>query len=244
MQTINVRIKTFPGKPPRPATTRVQLPKLTADQRQAGMVERPLEPGEVVSMPKEMALDFLAHLEHELEITVNDPTRPIYFNDAFEAERTSENFRPGVQPRSEEVKADVRAQRERMAEQMKEAAEAKETGAGTGDASVDPDAPIDPNDVEAAMRLLKERGYTVSDAAPVEDAETEDLVEEPDTYTPENNAILPAEVDEERRKYQEEQAKADATTEEKPKRKRRKPAAKVEDGPPPATKRRRRGTNS
>lgn len=105
--TINVRIKTIPpstpGGEPRSVTTKVFL----VEQK---MIEgvgfpRALEPGDVVALKDEVAMEYLKKLPFELEMTAEEPTRPLYFENRDIAHQTSRNFNPRSAGRAEEAKA-------------------------------------------------------------------------------------------------------------------------------------------
>ena len=101
---INVRIKQFPaevpGGAPRPATTKVFL-RSGAEMRSGC---RPLEPGEVVALEDDEAQALLAHLPYELEMTLDPPTRPLFFKNADEAQLTSQFYNPATAGRAEQAK--------------------------------------------------------------------------------------------------------------------------------------------
>lgn len=112
-ETINVRIKMFPGNPPRPATTKVFL----STEKNA----RPLEPGEIVQLPAHEAKQMLAHLPYELEITTENANRPVIFESHYEAAITSsQNTKVS---RSEVVRANHQAAVAQMREEMAKLAE-------------------------------------------------------------------------------------------------------------------------
>lgn len=111
-ETINVRIKMFPGNPPRPSTTKVFL-----DKRALGPNARPLEPGEIVAMPKLMAEEMLRHLPYELEMTMEDANRPLAFENQHQASMTS--TQNTMIRRSEQIKAAHEAEVAKVREEMK-----------------------------------------------------------------------------------------------------------------------------
>ena len=112
----NVRIKTLPppseGELPRAVTTKIFL--VDSRPREDGSVARPLEPNEVVELDHELAQLALARLPHELELTLDPATRPLYFSDADKAAMTSQSFNPNTHGRAEQAKA-------AMAEMLEEA---------------------------------------------------------------------------------------------------------------------------
>jgi len=103
--TINVRIKQFPPEhkdgAPRPATYKVFL-RSGAEMREGC---RPLEPGEVVALDDDEARALLQHLPFELEVTMDPPTRPLFFRNSDEAQLTSQFYNPATAGRAEQAKA-------------------------------------------------------------------------------------------------------------------------------------------
>ena len=112
-ETINVRIKLTPGNPPRPATTKVFL-----DKKRFGKHTRALEPGEVIALPRDAAEEMLNHLPYELEMTMDEATRPLAFKSQHEAAITS--TQNTMINRSEQIKSAHQAAVERVREEMRE----------------------------------------------------------------------------------------------------------------------------
>lgn len=112
--TTNVRIKTLPpavpGGAPRAVTDKVFL----VQQRKVEALGYPrtLEPGDVVALSDEEAQTALRRLPHELEITLDAPTRPLYYPSADEALMTSARFNPTSAGRAEQAKAAMAAELE------------------------------------------------------------------------------------------------------------------------------------
>lgn len=101
---INVKIKMFPSMTahgqPTPATTKVFL----RGHEDVLKGARPLEPGEIVALDKDEAMQLLAHCPLEVEMTLEDPTRPLFFRNRHEAEITSQFYNPSSAGRAEDAK--------------------------------------------------------------------------------------------------------------------------------------------
>lgn len=115
-QTINVRIKMFPGHPPRPATTKAFI----SDKKNA----RALEPGEVVALPEKDAKWLLEHMPYELEMTMEPPNRPLVFKNSAEAAITS--TQNNAINRSEQIKLAHKSAVEQMRKEQAELAKLRE----------------------------------------------------------------------------------------------------------------------
>lgn len=102
---INVRIKLIPSQTadgtPHAVTTKVFL-RAGSEMRKGC---RPLEPGEVVALDDEEAKALLAKLPYEMEMTLEPPTRPLYFENADQAAMTSQFFNPSSAGRAEQAKS-------------------------------------------------------------------------------------------------------------------------------------------
>lgn len=101
---INVRIKLLPpstpGGEPRAVTQKLFL--RSGAEMATGC--RPLEPGEIVALEDDEALNALSKLPYELERTELPPTRPLYFRNLDEANMTSQFFNPNSAGRAEQAK--------------------------------------------------------------------------------------------------------------------------------------------
>lgn len=182
METVNVQIKLTPGKPPRPATHKVMLPKPTPEQRAQGLLHRPLEPYEVVALPVELAEEWLENLPFELELTRKPVTRPLYFNDVRERDMSSADYKEQIGGRADKIKEKVAAERERQAKALAEqkANEPEST------------APVDVSEatMAAVVARLESLGFEIKK-------------KDPDEPIPENNAAIDGDVivDEELENY-------------------------------------------
>lgn len=178
-ETINVRIKMFPGEPPRPATTKVFL-----DKKKLGRNARPLEPGEIVEMPRAMAEEFLAHLPYELEMTMEPANRPLAFENERQAAMTS--TQNTMINRSELIKAAHQAEVAKVREDMEKRNElvARE---------------------EAIARREAELG--IGEPAEVQAEEPED------DYVPKNNAVVQEDLDNLRKEVERKAEEDSAVTE-------------------------------
>ncbi len=191
MTNINVRIKLTPGDPPRPATTKIMMPELTREQKEQGLVQRPLEPYEVVPLPEDTAKEMLDHLPYELEMTHEKPTRPLFFNNQREADLSSQDYKEVTGGRADEVKKKVAGERARQAEKMRR--EMAEQVAN------EPNPQVSDEMLAAVVASLEAKGYTISKPGSViPDAvlpEPTVEVEVEDDYVPENNATAQSDLE-------------------------------------------------
>lgn len=112
----NIRIKVYPGG--KPATSKFQL--LDPNQLDNGVPIREkgyrhLEPGEIVEVDEKLAKSLLVARGDYLELTLEEPTRPLYLGDIGTARMTSQTFNAN----SEEKVADQKAAKQRVAEMVK-----------------------------------------------------------------------------------------------------------------------------
>ena len=175
---INVQIKqlppTTPGGEPRAVTTKVFLREVQG----ADGYCRPLEPGEVVALEDDEARHALASLPYELEMTMNDATRPLYFRNADEAAMTSEFFNPNSAGRAEQAK-------QAMANMMEDAAKPENI------ALVE-----QANELAAREQAIRDREIElgiIEDPSAMEDT----LDKELEDYEPSNNTLVPSEFKQE-----------------------------------------------
>ena len=122
--TTNVRIKLMPprseNEAPRAVTPKVFLERETV--REDGSYCRALEPNEVVALPDEQAAAALRALPFELEVTLDPPTRPLYFRNTDEARLTSQYYKPGAAGRADEA---ARAMKQMLEEAQSPEGQAK-----------------------------------------------------------------------------------------------------------------------
>lgn len=196
-ETINVRIKLMPGNPPRPATGKVFF----APDRSKG-IARALEPGEVVTLPAGEAKEMLERLPYELEMTMDDPTRPVYFGSADEAHLTSQYLNPQTQGRADDQARAVAALREQMAHDKRDELLAREEAIARREAELGLHGP----------QAAKAAGSppSLADAMQVMSGAADMLDEE--VREPRHNALSPNEL-EALRKGEEETATAEAQAE-------------------------------
>ncbi len=180
--TTNVRIKLMPprvdGEDPRAVTPKIFLESETP--REDGSVCRALEPNEVVALDDEFAQRALRALPFELEVTMDAPTRPLYFKNTDEARLTSQFYAPGSAGRADEAaKAMTR---------MLEDAQSPESQAKMADI----------NDHASREARIREREIELG------------LIEDPDAFEQEldaelanvpaaNNMLSPAELDQQQK---------------------------------------------
>lgn len=112
----NIRIKLYPGG--KPATSKFQImdPDTKVDGisiRERGY--RHLEPGEIVELDAKLAKELLEMRGDYLELTLEEPTRPLYLGDIGTARMTSQTFNAN----SEEKISDQKAAKQRVSEMVK-----------------------------------------------------------------------------------------------------------------------------
>lgn len=205
MNTVNIKIKSFGLDTARPhvATSKFMLRDAIATSNGC----RWLEPGEVVAVPKDEALKLLALGKNYIEITLDEPNRPLCFRTAAEAVATSA-FNPRHPGRAEKAK-------QKMAEVFAEM-EAQETPRI-------PDS-IDDLSIEDLEKMIADKKVEQASTPSALEAK---LTEELADYVPTDNAVSTAEIEEVREKAKAEaeaEAEADAPKKITPARTRRKRA--------------------
>lgn len=112
----NIRIKVYPGG--KPATSKFQI--MDPDTKEDGIAIRErgyrhLEPGEIVELDAKLVKELLAIRGDYLELTLDEPTRPLFLGDIGTARMTSQSFNAN----SEEKIVDQNEAKKRVTEMVK-----------------------------------------------------------------------------------------------------------------------------